>query len=409
MFNLERWREIAESIRSNLLRTVLSGFTIAMGLFIFIFLLGIGRGLRNSFALNFLGDAANMISIFGTRTAAPYQGMQSGREIILKNEDFQEIMKQYGDQIAHVAPDFQTTLSVKSERESGTYQVIGSLPDQQVLRERTVETGRYINNRDQEIGQRVAVMGRLAQRDLIKDGFPVGKTLTIGGENFTVIGTFSDAGGDFREREITVPLKTLQRMKKNSDTLTTIEFTYKKSLSTKEAIALGDRIKTDLKRKHRVAPTDDTGIILRNAAEDMADTVVFMRILAAIVGFIGLGTLIAGMLGISNIMVYIVKERNKEFGIRKAVGAKPKDIIGLILQESILITVISGLVGIGLGWMGLYGVGDHWEKYFITRPNIGMGTVFLAFLALVFAGALAGFIPAYRAAKVKPVAALAEE
>lgn len=409
MFNLERWREIVESIQHNLLRTVLSGFTVAMGLFIFIFLLGTGRGLRNSFAVNFLGDAANRISIFGTRTSIPYQGMQSGQEIVLKNEDFDEIMKQYGEQIVHVAPDFQTTLPVKSERESGTYQVIGSLPDQQVLRERTVETGRYLNHRDQQVGQRVAVIGRLVQRDLIKDGFPVGKTLTIDGENYTVIGTFSDPGGDFSEREITVPLKTLQRMKKNSDTLSNIEFTYKKSLSIEQAIALGDRIKADLKRKHRVAPEDDTGIILRNAAEDMADTVVFMRVLTVIVGFIGLGTLIAGMLGISNIMVYIVKERNKEFGIRKAVGAKPKEIIGLILQESILITVLSGLVGIGLGGLGLHAVGDRWEKYFITQPNIGMGTVLFAFLALVFAGALAGFIPAYRAAKVKPVEALAEE
>src|SRR5699024_10049439 len=103
--------------------------------------------------------------------------------------------------------------------------------------------------------------------------------------------------------------------------------------------------------------------------------------------FIGLGTLIAGILGISNIMVYIVKERSKEFGIRKAVGAQPKDIIGLILQESILITVIAGLIGVGIGWLSLYGIGDSWKKYFITQPNVGGKTIFIAFLALVFAGA----------------------
>ncbi len=164
-----------------------------------------------------------------------------------------------------------------------------------------------------------------------------------------------------------------------------------------------------MKSKHRVDPSDDNGIIVRNNAENMKDTLQFMLVLTVIVGVIGGGTLIAGIIGISNIMVYIIKERTKEIGVRKAIGARPKSIVALILQESIVITVISGIVGVLLGVLTLNLLGNSLEPYFIKEPNVGTGTVIFAFLCLVMAGGIAGFVPAYRASKIKPIEALRTE
>lgn len=409
MFDIDRWQEIFSSIRSNVLRTVLSGFTVALGLFIFVVLFGIGNGLQNSFSDAFNGDAANLITIFSNKTSKPYAGMQADRNIVLRNDDYKEVTDKNKSELEVGAPRYQSNLMVKYGKESGNYSISGSNTNEVIIENRTIIDGRNISPYDIERNQNVAVIGRLVQKDLIKNGSPIGKTITINGSNFTVIGVFSDTGGDWDERMISVPISTLQMMKKSSDTLNTIYLTYDKKLSTQQAIDLGDNIKKDLKAKHRIDPKDENGVIVRNNAENLKDTVQFMFVLTIIVGVIGLGTLIAGILGISNIMVYIVKERTKEIGVRKAIGARPRSIVALIMQESIVITVISGLIGVGLGVLALNLIGDSLEPYFIKSPSVGMGMVIFAFFCLVFAGGVAGFVPAYRASRIKPIEALRTE
>lgn len=409
MFNIDRWQEIFSSIRSNVLRTVLSGFTVALGLFIFIVLFGIGKGLQNSFSSNFFGDAANLISIFSTKTSKPYAGLQADRTITLNNSDFSRVEQDFKKELEFKAPSYDTSMTVKYDNESGNYQVSGSNGDQQKIEERKVIEGRYISPLDIQRSQNVAVIGRLVQKDLIKNANPIGATIDLNGSDFTVVGVFSDDGGDRDERQITVPITTLQKMKKSSDTINSINVTYNKTLSTTQAINLGKNIESNLKKVHRIDPNDDQGIIVRNTAENMKDTLAFMFVLTVIVGVIGMGTLIAGVLGISNIMVYIVKERTKEIGVRKAIGAQPRSIVALIMQESIVITVISGVVGIVLGVLTLKMIGDSLEKYFITNPAVGTGIIIFAFFCLIFAGAIAGFVPAYRASRIKPIEALRTE
>lgn len=409
MFDIDRWQEILSSIRNNTLRTVLSGFTVTLGLYIFIVLFGIGTGLKNAFSQNFAGDAQNLIYIFTRKTTLPYAGLQSGREIVLKNKDYQKITSQNPEKIQYATPNYEARFQVKYRNNGGHYVVSGSQADQEKIENRHILQGRYLGTSDVARNQYVAVIGRLVQKDLIKDGNPIGKNISINGTMFRVIGVFSDEGGDQEERAISIPISTLQLMKKNSDTLDNIMLTYNPRLTPKEAIKYSDEIEHFLKKEHKVSPDDDNAIIVRNRAKNLEDTFLFMFILTLIVGFIGMGTLLAGIIGISNIMVYIVKERTQEIGIRKAIGARPKSIITLILQESIFITVISGLIGVLLGVVTIELLGSSLEKYFIKDPSVSWGIIGSAFLCLVLSGALAGFVPAYRASKIKPIEALRAE
>lgn len=410
MFDIDRWQEIFASIRSNVLRTILSGFTVALGLYIFIVLFGIGTGLQNAFTERFARDATNLISIFTGKTTIAFEGLQSDRSVVLKNRDFEEVVKDNKDNIEYSAPKYQSLMTVKYGNESGSYQIIGTSGDEEMIQNRMLVDGRYINAGDIDRRLPVAVIGRMVQRDLIKNGSPIGKELSLNGTIFKVVGVFSDeGGGDFQERMISVPISTLQQMKKGSDTINSIQLTYNQKLSPKEAIDFGDELEKDLKARLKVSPDDESGVRVNNNAENTQSTFQFLFILTLIVGFIGIGTLLAGIIGISNIMVYIVKERTREIGVRKAIGAKPSSIVGLIIQESIVITVISGFIGVGLAVLTLYLIGDNLEKYFIINPSVGWGMIFVAFILLVIAGLIAGFVPAYRASRIKPIEALRTE
>ncbi len=409
MFDLDRWREIYESIRSNILRTVLSGFTVALGLYIFIVLFGIGTGLQNAFTEGFTRDATNLITIFTRKTTIAYGGLQSDRQIVLKNDDYEQISTEDPEKLETSTPRYTANMTVKYGRESGNYQISGANPSEKIIENRNLTEGRYLSPLDMNRQQKVAVIGRMVQRDLIKNGSPIGKDLDINGTMFKVVGVFSDDGGDFDERMITVPITTLQQLKKGSDTVSTIFLTYNTDLTPEQAIKYGEKIEKELKAKHKVSPDDENGVVVRNNAKNMDRTFQFLFIITLIVGFIGMGTLLAGIIGISNIMVYIVKERTQEIGVRKAIGAKPSSIVGLIMQESIVITVVSGLMGVGLGILTLNLIGDSLEKYFIKDPSVGWGIVTVAFVSLVISGLIAGFVPAYRASRIKPIEALRSE
>ncbi|WP_294208371.1 ABC transporter permease [uncultured Chryseobacterium sp.] len=409
MFDLDRWQEIFSSIRSNVLRTVLSGFTVALGLFIFIVLFGIGTGLQNAFTQGFTRDAQNLISIFTGKTTIAYNGLQSDRTVTMNNDDYDFLVDTDKKKVGYSTPRYTSSLMVKYGKESGTYQVNGADPQEQFIENRKILEGRYLSPIDIQRKQNVAVIGRMVQRDLIKNGSPVGKDLNINGTMFRVVGVFSDDGGDWDERHITVPITTLQQMKKGSDTVNTVYIAYDEHLTPQQAIKYGDELKERLKSRKNVAPDDENGVRVWNNAQNMNDTFTFMAVLTAIVGFIGMGTLLAGIIGISNIMVYIVKERTKEIGVRKAIGAKPGSIVALIVQESVVITVVSGIVGVALGVLALKLIGNNLEEYFIREPAVGWGTILMAFIALIFSGLIAGFVPAYRASRIKPIEALRTE
>ena len=409
MFDIDRWQEIFSSIRSNVLRTVLSGFTVALGLYIFIVLFGIGKGLQNAFQEGFTRDAQNLISIFTGKTTIAYEGLQADRQVTLNNSDYNAIVDAHPEKVQYSTPRYSTNLNVKYGKESGFYQISGANDEEVKIENRQLLNGRFISPKDIDEKQNVAVIGRMVQRDLIKNGDPVGKELEINGSIFKVIGVFSDDGGDWDERMISIPISTLQQMKKGSDTVSTVYIAYDEKLNPEQAIAYSDQLKKELKARKKVSPDDENAVVVRNRAEGLKDSFQFLFVITMIVGFIGLGTLLAGIIGISNIMVYIVKERTQEIGVRKAIGAKPRSIVSLIIQESIVITVISGLIGVALGVLTLKLIGNSLEEYFIKDPSVGWLLITVAFISLVMSGLLAGFVPAYRASKIKPIEALRAE
>ena len=405
MFDLDRWQEIFSSIRSNMLRTVLSGFTVALGLYIFIVLFGIGTGLKNAFNDGFR-SAQNLISISSGRTSLAYAGLQADRRISFNNDDLEAITTENKKSIECSSPIYSTFWTVKYGKESGNYGINGAGEEEVYIKNRTVLDGRYLSPADIKENRNVAVIGKMVHRDLIKNGNPIGKELDINGTIFKVIGVFSDNQGDWAERSISIPITTMQQLKKSSDTISEISLTYNMELSPDEAIQFGEELKNQLQERKKVSPEDEQAIWVFNNAENTKNGTMFLSVIIIIVGFIGIGTLVAGIIGISNIMVYIVKERTLEIGIRKAIGARPISIVVLILQESIVITVLSGIIGVLLGVLSLRLIGNNLREYFILDPNVGWGAIFSAFVCLVISGAVAGFVPAYRASKIKPIEAL---
>jgi len=405
MFDLDRWQEIFSSIRSNMLRTVLSGFTVALGLYIFIVLFGIGTGLKNAFNDGFR-SAQNLISISSGRTSLAYAGLQADRLISFNNDDLEAVTTENKKNIEYSSPIYSTFWTVKYGKESGSYGINGAEEEEVYIKNRTVLDGRYLSPMDIKENRNVAVIGKMVQRDLIKNGNPIGKELDINGTIFKVIGVFSDNQGDWAERSISIPITTMQQLKKSSDTISEISLTYNMELSPDEAIQFGEELKNQLQERKKVSPEDEQAIWVFNNAENTKNGTMFLSVIIIIVGFIGIGTLVAGIIGISNIMVYIVKERTLEIGIRKAIGARPISIVVLILQESIVITVLSGIIGVILGVLSLRLIGNNLRQYFILDPNVGWGAIFSAFVCLVISGAMAGFVPAYRASKIKPIEAL---
>ena len=405
MFDLDRWQEIFSSIRSNMLRTVLSGFTVALGLYIFIVLFGIGTGLKNAFNDGFR-SAQNLISISSGRTSLAYAGLQADRLISFNNDDLEAVTTENKENIEYSSPIYSTFWTVKYGKESGNYGINGAGEEEVYIKNRTVLDGRYLSPADIKENRNVAVIGKMVHRDLIKNGNPIGKELDINGTIFKVIGVFSDNQGDWAERSISIPITTMQQLKKSSDTISEISLTYNMELSPDEAIQFGEELKNQLQERKKVSPEDEQAIWVFNNAENTKNGTMFLSVIIIIVGFIGIGTLVAGIIGISNIMVYIVKERTLEIGIRKAIGARPISIVILILQESIVITVLSGIIGVILGVLSLRLIGNNLREYFILDPNVGWGAIFSAFVCLVISGAVAGFVPAYRASKIKPIEAL---
>jgi len=409
MFDLDRWQEIFQALNKNKLRTALSGFTIAFAILLFTLLFGVGNGLKHTFEKQFAGDATNSVYINSGRTTKPYKGLQSGRRIQYRNDDMKFINEKFEDKIQFFSPNIQRNMQVIYKGEQNRYNVRGVYPDYQPLESAVIQDGRFLTYLDLERRSKVVAIGRLVEKDLFGNKHALGKNINIEGISYKVVGVFNDPGGDNDERYIYTPFTTFQSMYKPNDELDYIGLTFNPKLTVDQALAFTNSLTKLLKEKHSVDPRDQGAIRVRNYAEGTKNVEQFMGVLNIIILFIGIGTLVAGIIGISNIMVYIVKERTKELGIRKALGATPKSIVGMIMMESIFVTAIAGYSGLLLGVFALESLGDSLEKYFILNPSVETYVVVGATIVLVIAGTIAGYIPAKRAASIKPIVALNDE
>ncbi|WP_298262318.1 ABC transporter permease [uncultured Lutibacter sp.] len=409
MFDIDRWQEIFQALNKNKLRTALSGFTIAFAILLFTLLFGVGNGLKHTFEKQFAGDATNSVYINSGRTTKPYKGLQSGRRIQYRNDDMKFINEKFEDKIQFFSPNIQRNMQVIYKGEQNRYNVRGVYPDYQPLESAVIQDGRFLTYLDLERRSKVVAIGRLVEKDLFGNKHALGKNINIEGISYKVVGVFNDPGGDNDERYIYTPFTTFQGMYKPNDELDYIGLTFNPKLTVDQALAFTNSLTKLLKEKHSVDPRDQGAIRVRNYAEGTKNVEQFMGVLNIIILFIGIGTLVAGIIGISNIMVYIVKERTKELGIRKALGATPKSIVGMIMMESIFVTAIAGYSGLLLGVFALESLGDSLEKYFILNPSVETYVVVGATIVLVIAGTIAGYIPAKRAASIKPIVALNDE
>ena len=410
MFNIERWKEIFQSIQKNKLRTALSGMTVSLGILIFIILFGLGEGLKNSYSDLFLNNANNVIYIYPGKTTKPYGGFKTNRRIELKNADIDALKQEFSSSIEYVNPSLFVSEPISYGLESFTFEISAVSPSNQLIEKHILMKGRYINEKDIKEKNKVVTIGRLVARDIFKGDDPIGKFINLGSRSFKIVGVFQDTSGDTEENKLIIPYTTRQQILKGTDVVGTVGITFDQSWSGSQAVKLSDNIKSFLKKRKSVDPTDPSGIRIRNVADEIDRSLQFANALQIIVTFVGIGTLIAGIIGISNIMVFIVKERTKELGIRKAIGATPKSIVGMILHEAIFITTISGYIGLLTGVVFLNYIGDKLEEeYFITNPGIDLSTGITATIILIAFGAFAGYLPAKRAAQIKPIEAFRAE
>ena len=407
MFDLDRWREIFQSINKNKLRSIMSGFTVAFAILLFTLLFGVVSGLKNTFEGAFVDNAVNSMFVRVWKTTKPFNGLQSGRRIQLKNPDYDYLAEKYDSKIDLMTARIFKNFSISHKNKQDNYSITAVHPDHQFLEKTIITEGRYINQLDINESSKVIVIGRLVKSDLFGEKPALGKRVNVGGISYKVIGIFSDDGGDNEERISYIPVTTAQKLYGNNDYLNQIRIGYNEDLNLDEAIAFGKLVERDMRSKLDIHPDDQSALSVRNMAEVSKGVDVFMIALFFIVIFIGSGTLIAGIIGISNIMIFVIKERTKEFGIRKALGAKPSSIVAMVVQESVLITTIAGYLGLTLGTYVLSLIGNSLEKdYFIKDPSVSQGLVVGATFVLIISGLIAALVPARKASQIKPVVAL---
>jgi len=409
MFDIDKWQEIFSTIRKNKLRTLLTGFSVAWGIFMLIILLGSGYGLENGVKREFTGDAVNYLSINAGITSMPYKGMKPGRRLRFTNEEKNQLGALEGVEKSsgRSAVWANNTLSYKNEY--GNFDIFAVSPDYKHVESLIMLQGRYLNEIDESDYRKVAVLGKLVEAALFKGEDPIGQYIKVSGVPFKVIGTFDDPGGDRDLSRIYIPLSTAQRVFNMGNQVRSILLNLGDA-NVEESLEIIETIKADLSDKMKFDPSDPRALFVYNSIENYQTFMNLFSNIRSFIWIIGIMTIIAGIVGVSNIMMIVVKERTKEIGIRKSMGATPWSIISLVLQESILITAFAGYIGLVLG-VGLLELisGILPETDYFANPEVNMQVAVYATLLLILCGALAGFVPARKAASVKPVVALRDE
>ncbi|WBL26050.1 ABC transporter permease [Zunongwangia sp. HGR-M22] len=421
MFSRDRWDEIIEALTSNWFRTLLTAFGVLWGIFILVILLAAGKGLENGVKQGFGDMATNSMFMWSRTVSKSYKGLPKGREYNFKTSDV-EAIKENVPGLSIVSPrnqlgGFGGANNVVRGLNSGAYNVYGDYPEIIKQQPMDITSGRFLNYSDIEEKRKVAVIG-----EGVKDGLydldeeVLGSYIKINGVNFMVIGTYKkkgSGGGDIEEqqKEIYVPFSAYSQAFNMGDVVGWMAITADDDHSITE---LKNRIFNVIKTRHTLHPDDDRAVGNFDLYEEYSRINGLFVALRFVAYFVGTLVLLSGIIGISNIMLIVVKERTNEIGVRRALGASPWNIRGQILLESIFLTIVSGMVGIILSTIVIFIInkvleGVDTSEMMFANPSVNIGVVLIALAILVISGLLAGLIPAQNAIKIKPVDALRTE
>ncbi|MEZ5059782.1 MAG: ABC transporter permease [Saprospiraceae bacterium] len=414
IFDYDIWQEIFNTIRKHKLRTFLTALGVFWGIFMLVFLMGSGKGLENGVTGMFGNRAVNSLYVWTQRTTKPYNGLPPGRRARLTNDDIRAINSELGTKIQYMAPRIWIPSGeiVRNENK-GSFDVRGESPDLLHIEPLEVAKGRFINVPDMEQKRKVIIIGQRV-KDVLFQGEDevIGEYLKISGADYQVVGIFKSkrGGGDGGDDESTIfmPLTTAQQVLNRPNEIGWFVCAMYDQVPVS---SVEDDLKSILRERHQIAPDDEQGVRSFNLEEEFNQ---FQGLFAGIrwlVWFVGIGSLFAGVIGVGNIMLIVVKERTKEIGLRKALGATPRAIIQMVLLESVFITTVAGYLGLIFSTVIIFlmnlAVGDGGE--FFAKPEVDFTVGIGAILVLVVSGALTGLVPALQAASIQPVVALRDE
>lgn len=420
MFDLDRWTEIYQTLAKNKLRTALTAFGVFWGIFMLIIMLGAGRGLKNGVQKGMGDMATNSMFMWTQRTSMPYKGFPRGRFYNFNNEDTRAMLQQIPE-ISQIAPRIQGYAQdgnnnvVRNER-TGAYTIQGDMPAYNIIDPVKVTKGRFLNPNDVNLNRKVAVLGKKVVADLYKaDEDPINSYIRLQGVYFQVIGVFesrkNDNQAEYDNQNIIIPFTTLQKTYNYGDAVGWYSITAKKGIPVSQMEA---KIKQFLMKRHDIHPEDIRAIGSWNVEKEFTKMNNLFTGIAGLIWIVGIGTLLAGVIGISNIMLVVVRERTKEIGIQRAIGARPAVIIGQILTESTILTLIAGYGGLVAG-VAIFEMVNYFLSMsggstgMFANPEVDFSIAVTALFIIVLCGLLAGIIPARKAIKIKPIEALRYE
>ena len=416
VLDIDNWQEITATLRKNKLRTVLTGLGVFLGIVILLLMVGFGRSLEKGVQRRMAGFATNAVFVWGQRTSRPYAGLPVGRQIEYDNRDIEALARLPG--VLHLAPrnqrgGFMQGSNVRYGAKTGAFQVSGDYPAFQYVQTPVMRAGRFLNQRDLDERRKVAVIGEGVVAQLYDGTDPMGTYIEANGVYFRVIGVFgSMQTGQQADRilnTIHIPFTTFQQAFNFGDRVGFFAIVGKPGVNGDE---LDEQVKATLKQRHRVAPDDDAAVRSWNTAKEFGKMNMLFFLINLVMWVAGTMCLLAGVVGVSNIMLITVRERTKEIGVRKALGATPASVVRMIVSEATVLTVIFGYLGVAAGVLLLELVGKILEKLPdlpFAPPDPSLTIALTAAGVIAVFGALAGLIPAYYAAKIQPVEALRTE
>lgn len=410
----DTWLEIFHALDKNKVRTFITMIGVAWGMLLFVFLLGIVNGFRNGFDRDLKGTSTNSLFMWTQQTSIPFEGFGRGRTFSLKVNDIDAI-KTHFKEVKIIVPRNRKTTFVKNNIRSGHFTVYGDYPEQNKMFVKKISHGRFITQQDQNKLSKVVVIGNGIVDDLYeKDDNPIGSVLEINNIPFTVVGVYDGSQANFEgTKSMFIPFATFQKIFNQGENVGFVAVNIKDDADINK---MEKRLKGFLKKRHQVHPDDTQAFGSFNLGEIFGKIFNFMKGLEFLTIIVGFLTLLAGVMAVSSILLITVKERTKEFGIRRALGAKPQQIISQILLESAVITFFSGLIGIILGTIILLGVNGFVNQQSamdnnipLVNSSVDVNVLLGSFLLVLVMAILAGLIPATRAIAIKPIDALREE